>query len=154
MSFKELGLRAELLSAVAAEGYSIPTPIQERAIPSILQGCDVMGGAQTGTGKTAAFALPMLQMLSEKKTTDRRPRALILTPTRELANQILENIGSLGKNLAIRSCAIFGGVGIYPQIERLRNGVDIVVGCPGRLLDHAGQRTIDLSKIEIFFVVY
>lgn len=148
MSFNALGLRAELLSAVAAEGYSSPTPIQQKAIPAILAGHDVMGGAQTGTGKTAAFALPMLQLLSERRAPDRRPRALILTPTRELANQILDNIVSYGKSLHLRSTAIFGGVGIQPQIAKLRAGVDIIVACPGRLLDHSGQRTVDLSGIE------
>jgi ATP-dependent RNA helicase RhlE len=149
MSFKALGLRAELLSSVSDEGYSIPTPIQQKAIPAILEGRDVMGGAQTGTGKTAAFALPILQLLCERKTTDKRPRALILTPTRELAGQIQENIVSLGKKLRLKSCAVFGGVGIHPQIMRFRAGVDIITACPGRLLDHAGQKTVDLSNIEI-----
>jgi ATP-dependent RNA helicase RhlE len=149
MSFNELGLRAELLSAVEAEGYKVPTPIQRLTIPAILGGHDVMGGAQTGTGKTAAFALPILQLLSERKREGKRPRTLILTPTRELANQIQDNIEGYGRNLAIRSCTIFGGVGMQPQVERLRRGVDIIVACPGRLLDHAGQRTVDLSGIEI-----
>jgi ATP-dependent RNA helicase RhlE len=149
MLFNELGLRAELLSAVEAEGYKVPTPIQEKAVPAILEGYDVMGGAQTGTGKTAAFALPILQILTERKRESRRPRALILTPTRELANQIQANFEGYGRNLRIHSTTIFGGVGMQPQVERLRRGVDIIVACPGRLLDHAGQRTVDLSGIEI-----
>ncbi len=149
MSFKELGLRVELLSAVEAEGYESPTPIQQKAVPAILAGHDVMGGAQTGTGKTAAFALPILQLLTERKRFGKKARALVLTPTRELANQIQANFVSYGRNLTILSTTVFGGVGMQPQVDQLRRGVDIIVACPGRLLDHAGQRTVDLSGIEI-----
>ncbi|MEK7773397.1 MAG: DEAD/DEAH box helicase, partial [Deltaproteobacteria bacterium] len=148
MSFEHLGLQAELLGAVAAEGYTSPTPIQARAIPVILEGRDVLGGAQTGTGKTAAFALPILQLLN-KGGKGRLPRALILTPTRELAAQVEESVRTYGRNLPLRSTVIYGGVGINPQIEALRRGVDILVATPGRLLDHAGQGTLNLSKVEI-----
>ncbi|MBI5184949.1 MAG: DEAD/DEAH box helicase [Nitrospinae bacterium] len=149
MSFDQLGLQAELLSAVAKQGYTSPTPIQAKAIPVILQGRDVMAGAQTGTGKTAAFTLPILQLLSQNAAKERRPRALVLTPTRELAAQVRESVVTYGKGMRLRSTVIFGGVGINPQIGDLRRGVDIVVATPGRLLDHAGQRTVDLSRIEI-----
>jgi len=148
MSFEQLGIQAELLDAVAAEGYTSPTPIQARAIPVILEGRDVLGGAQTGTGKTAAFALPILQLLN-KGGKGRLPRALILTPTRELAAQVEESVRTYGRNLPLRSTVIYGGVGINPQIEALRRGVDILVATPGRLLDHAGQGTLNLSKVEI-----
>lgn len=148
MSFENLGLRAELLSAVAAEGYTTPTPIQAKSIPVILAGRDVMGGAQTGTGKTAAFALPILQLLA-KGEKGRLPRTLVLTPTRELAAQVGESFRTYGKNLSLRSAIIYGGVGIGPQIDALRRGVDILVATPGRLLDHAGQGTLNLSKVEI-----
>jgi len=149
MSFEQLGLRAELLRAVSAQGYTTPTPIQAQAIPVILKGRDVLGGAQTGTGKTAAFALPMLQMLSRRGGKSRRPRALILTPTRELAAQGAEFIETYGKNLRLRSAVVFGGVPINPQIKRLRQGVDILVATPGRLLDHAGRGTVNLSEVEM-----
>ncbi len=152
MSFDELGLKAELLSAVAAEGYTKPTPIQEKSIPLVLEGRDVLAGAQTGTGKTAAFTLPMLQILSQEGASfqkGRLPRALVLTPTRELAAQVGESVDTYGKNLRLNSTIIYGGVGINPQIASLRRGVDIVVGTPGRLLDHAGQGTLKLSKVEI-----
>ncbi len=148
MSFEKLGLQAELLNAVAREGYATPTPIQTKSIPAILAGRDVMGGAQTGTGKTAAFALPMLQLLS-KGEKGRLPRALVLTPTRELAAQVEESFKTYGRFLPLRSTVIYGGVGINPQIEALRRGVDILVATPGRLLDHAGQGTLSLSKVEI-----
>ncbi len=151
MSFDKLGLSAEILRAINAQGYNNPTPIQKQAIPMILQGRDVMGGAQTGTGKTAGFTLPLLQKLSEN-TSDkkRRPiRALILTPTRELAAQVGDSVRTYGRHLPLRSAVIFGGVKINPQIEKLRRGVDILVATPGRLLDHANQRTLDLSKVEI-----
>jgi len=148
MSFEKLGLQAQLLSAVAAEGYTTPTPIQAQAIPVILAGRDVMGGAQTGTGKTAAFALPILQLLG-KGEKGRLPRALILTPTRELAAQVAESVRTYGKHMPLRSAVIYGGVGINPQIEQLRRGIDILVATPGRLLDHAGQGTLNLSKVEI-----
>ncbi len=148
MSFERLGLQAELLDAVAAEGYTSPTPIQARAIPVILEGRDVLGGAQTGTGKTAAFALPILQLLN-KGERGRLPRALILTPTRELAAQVEESVRTYGRKLPLRSTVIYGGVGINPQIDALRRGVDILVATPGRLLDHAGQGTLNLSRVEI-----
>ncbi|MBI9090966.1 MAG: DEAD/DEAH box helicase [Desulfobacterium sp.] len=149
MSFENFGLKTELLSAVAAEGYTTPTPVQTEAIPVILQKRDVLAGAQTGTGKTAAFALPILQLLGNTKGKACKPRCLVLTPTRELAAQIQESFESLGRSLSLRSTVIFGGVGINPQIDKLRRGVDILVATPGRLLDHAGRRTLDLSQVEI-----
>jgi ATP-dependent RNA helicase RhlE len=151
MSFDSLGLSAELLRAVSEQGYTEPTPIQKKAIPTILTGKDVMAGAQTGTGKTAGFTLPLLQLLSGKSHhTGRRPvRALVLTPTRELAAQVGESVETYGRHLHMNSAVIFGGVKINPQIEKLRRGVDILVATPGRLLDHAGQKTVDLSQIEI-----
>jgi len=150
MSFDTLGLRAELLRAVADQGYSEPTPIQLQAIPEILAGRDVLAGAQTGTGKTAGFTLPLLQRLAASPpTTGRRPvRALVLVPTRELAAQVAESVSTYGRHLHLRCAVIFGGVKINPQIAQLRRGVDIIVATPGRLLDHAGQRTIDLSNVE------
>jgi ATP-dependent RNA helicase RhlE len=151
MSFDQLGLSAALLRAVADQGYHEPTPIQHKAIPLILEGRDVLAGAQTGTGKTAAFTLPLLERL--QKTRDgaqrKRPRALILTPTRELAAQVGESVRTYGRHLPVKAAMIFGGVGIHPQIDKLRQGVDIVIATPGRLLDHLGQRTVDLSAIEI-----
>ena len=151
MSFDTLGLSAELLRAVADQGYSEPTPVQSQAIPIILQGKDILAGAQTGTGKTAGFTLPLLQRLSDEKPgKGRRPvRALILTPTRELAAQVEESVKTYGKHLPLTSTVIFGGVKINPQIQRLRTGVDIVVATPGRLLDHVSQKTLDLSAVEI-----
>jgi len=151
MSFEKLGLRAELLKALDHEGYTNPTTIQEKAIPPILQGCDILGGSQTGTGKTAAFTLPLLQRLIETPGghPSKCPRVLVLTPTRELAAQVGESVTRYGTNLPLNSTTIFGGVGMGAQVKRLRQGVDIVVATPGRLLDHAGQRTIDLSQIEI-----
>ena len=151
MSFDSLGLRAELLAAVSTEGYTIPTPIQSKTIPLILEGRDVLAGAQTGTGKTAAFTLPMLQLLSLSGQGEkgRFPRALVLAPTRELAAQVNESIRTYGRNLRQSSTVVFGGVGIQPQIDALRRGVDILVATPGRLLDHAGQGTVNLSKVEI-----
>ncbi len=149
MSFEHLGLEAELLRAVSAQGYPCPTPIQEKAIPVILRGRDVLAGAQTGTGKTAAFTLPLLQLLQGGKRSGPQPRALVLTPTRELAAQVGGSITTYGTHLPLRSTVVFGGVGINPQIESLRRGVDILVATPGRLLDHAGQGTVDLSRIEI-----
>ncbi len=149
MSFEKLGLRAELLSAVAAEGYTTPTPVQERTIPVVLEGRDVLAGAQTGTGKTAAFALPILQLLNKADSAMRFPRALVLTPTRELAAQVHESFLTYGRNLRLRSTVVYGGVGINPQMDKLRRGVDILVATPGRLLDHAGQGTVNLSKVEI-----
>jgi ATP-dependent RNA helicase RhlE len=151
MLFEELGLSAELLRAVEEQGYREATPIQQQAIPLILEGRDVLAGAQTGTGKTAGFALPLLQRLQMSRTDDRRRRirALILTPTRELAAQVSESVRDYGHHLPFRTAVIFGGVSINPQKSKLRKGVDIVVATPGRLLDHLQQKTIDLSGIEI-----
>ncbi|MDA3869592.1 MAG: DEAD/DEAH box helicase, partial [Gammaproteobacteria bacterium] len=152
MSFESLGLRAELLRAVSEKGYTTPTPIQQQAIPLILEGRDIMGGAQTGTGKTAGFTLPLLQrlMASTKPENNRRNvRALVLTPTRELAAQVEESVDVYGKYLPLKSTVVFGGVKINPQIQKLRSGVDILVATPGRLLDHVGQKTVDLSNVEI-----
>jgi len=151
MSFESLGLSAELLRAIGEQGYTQPTPIQSKAIPLILSGRDVMAGAQTGTGKTAGFTLPMLQRLSRTPGQGgRRPvRALVLTPTRELAAQVGESVECYGRHLDLRSAVIFGGVKINPQIDQLRRGVDILVATPGRLLDHAAQKTLDLSRVEI-----
>lgn len=151
MSFESLGLRAEILRAVSEKAYSKPTPIQQQAIPLILEGRDIMGGAQTGTGKTAGFTLPLLQRLMEKGNNgqSRAVRALVLTPTRELAAQVGESINDYGKYLPLKSAVIFGGVKINPQINKLRQGIDILVATPGRLLDHISQKTIDLSKLDI-----
>jgi ATP-dependent RNA helicase RhlE len=149
MSFDSLGLAPALLRALAEYGYTQPTPIQAAAIPPALAGQDLLAAAQTGTGKTAAFALPLLQKLSTSgQTMTRRPRALILTPTRELAAQIHENMRSYGKHLQVSSTTIFGGVSMGPQINALRRGVDIVIATPGRLMDHMQQRTLDLSAVE------
>jgi ATP-dependent RNA helicase RhlE len=150
MSFESLGLCDELLSAITAQGYTTPTPIQTQAIPVVFEGCDLLAGAQTGTGKTAAFALPIVQMLSETVLPAKRrsPRALVLVPTRELAAQVSGQMQNYGRRLSLRSTMIYGGVNIQAQIERLHRGVDIVVATPGRLLDHAERNTINLSKIE------
>jgi len=153
MSFENLGLRPEILTGVKFQGYVEPTPIQEQAIPVILQGRDILAGAQTGTGKTAAFTLPLLHLLSTgDHPGGHLPRALILTPTRELAAQVAESVKTYGQGLHMRSAVIFGGVGINPQIERLRKGLDIVIGTPGRLLDLAGQKILDLSHIEVLIL--
>ncbi len=149
MPFQTLGLRAELVSSVKRQGYTTPTPIQAKAIPVILDSRDVLARAQTGTGKTAAFTLPMLQLLDQNGGRGRFPRALVLTPTRELAAQVAESVRTYGRHMPLRSTVVFGGVGINPQKEKLRRGVDILVATPGRLLDHAGQRTVDLSHVEI-----
>jgi ATP-dependent RNA helicase RhlE len=151
MSFDTLGLAAELLRAISEQGYTEPTPIQSKAIPAILEGKDVLAGAQTGTGKTAGFTLPLLQRLNENqnKSKQRPIRALVLTPTRELAAQVGESIKIYGRHLPLRSTVIFGGVKINPQKDKLRQGVDILVATPGRLLDHIGQKTVDLSRVEI-----
>lgn len=154
-SFAELGLLPELLRAVAEEGYTEPTPIQSQAIPLILQGRDVMGGAQTGTGKTAGFALPLLQRLARHASTSTSParhpvRALILTPTRELAAQVEQSVRVYGKYVGLRSAVVFGGVDIKPQIAALRSGVEFLVATPGRLLDHVQQKTVNLQQVEAF----
>ena len=150
MSFNTLGLSEPLLRAISEEGYSEPTPIQKQAIPLILAKKDVLGGAQTGTGKTAGFTLPLLQLLSESTPAKgkRKIRALILTPTRELAAQVGESVKTYGRHLPFKSTIIFGGVGINPQKATLRQGVDIVIATPGRLLDLANQRSLDLSTVE------
>lgn len=155
MSFESLGLIPPLLKAIHEVGYTEPTPIQAQAIPAVLSGGDLLAGAQTGTGKTAGFTLPLLHKLAlqlEKNGTGaKRPvRALILTPTRELAAQVEECVRSYGKYLPLRSLVIFGGVGMNPQIDALRRGVDILVATPGRLLDHHQQGTVDLSQVEYF----
>ncbi len=151
MSFDNLGLMAELLRAVSEQGYSEPTPIQHQAIPVILAGRDVLAGAQTGTGKTAGFTLPLLQRLSRTAPSGkRRPvRAIVLTPTRELAAQVGTSVATYGKYLPLQCMQIYGGVSINPQIEALRRGVDILVATPGRLLDLVGQKVLDLSQVEI-----
>ena len=154
MLFSELGLNADILRSLTEQGYDTPTPIQAQAIPVVLAGRDLMAAAQTGTGKTAGFTLPMLQMLS---TTDAaggaqtkfRTRALILTPTRELAAQVHESVRTYGKYLKVRAAAIFGGVSMGPQTKLLKGGVEIIVATPGRLLDHVMQRSADLSGIEL-----
>jgi len=151
MSFNSLGLSAELLRAISEQGYTEPTPVQEKAIPAILEGFDLMARAQTGTGKTAGFTLPLLQKINanpQKPGHRRLLRALILTPTRELAAQVRESVATYGKHLPLKSTVVFGGVKINPQIMKLRSGVDILVATPGRLLDHARQKTVDLSRVE------
>jgi ATP-dependent RNA helicase RhlE len=150
MSFENLGLSADLLRAIREQGYTEATPVQQQAIPAILEGSDVLAAAQTGTGKTAGFTLPMLQRLSERASNNhKRPvRALVLTPTRELAAQVAESIQTYGRHLPLTSAVIFGGVNINPQIHQLRRGVDVVVATPGRLLDHVQRRTVDLSQVE------
>ncbi|MCL4775434.1 MAG: DEAD/DEAH box helicase [Burkholderiaceae bacterium] len=155
MSFAALGLSEALVRAVTERGYTSPTPIQAKAIPAVLSGGDLLAGAQTGTGKTAGFVLPILQRLST--TAARKPaaggarpiRVLILVPTRELAAQVEESVVAYARYLKVSSTVVFGGVNINPQIDRLRRGVDILVATPGRLLDHAGQRTVDLSGVEV-----
>ena len=146
MSFSDLGLMPELLRAVAEKGYSRPTPIQQAAIPAVLAGRDVLAGAQTGTGKTAAFVLPLLQRLSTP--AGRAPRALVLTPTRELAAQVAESAADYGRYSPVRSTVIFGGVSDKPQIAALRQGCDLLVATPGRLQDLAQQRQLDLSQVQ------
>ena len=151
MTFDKLGLSPELLRAVSDQGYTTPTPVQAQAIPVILEGHDIMAGAQTGTGKTAGFTLPILQLLQKDHAErgHRHIRVLVLTPTRELAAQVNESIVTYGKHLSFRSAVVFGGVGINPQIDKLKRGVDILVATPGRLLDLVNQRKCDLSKIEM-----
>ncbi len=151
MSFDQLGLLAELKRAVSDQGYSQATPIQAKAIPSILSGKDVLAGAQTGTGKTAGFTLPLLQRLhlAQRKRQPKQVRALVLTPTRELAAQVHDSVREYSAHLPMRSAVVFGGVGINPQIDRLRGGLDILVATPGRLLDLSQQGAVDLSQLEI-----
>ncbi|QDQ28555.1 DEAD/DEAH box helicase [Chitinimonas arctica] len=154
MSFDSLGLHAEILRAVLDSGYTVPTPVQAHAIPVILSGRDVMAGAQTGTGKTAAFTLPLLNKLQPYANTSASParhpvRALILTPTRELCDQVFDSVQTYSKYMPVRATAVFGGVDMKPQIEALRKGSEIVVATPGRLLDHVQNKTINLSQVEI-----
>lgn len=150
MSFENLGLCPEILTTIKFKGYVEPTPIQAQAIPVVLEGKDVLAGAQTGTGKTAAFTLPILEFLSSTQhKSSNYPRALVITPTRELAAQVAESVEEYGKGLGLRSTVIFGGVSINPQIKRIRRGVDIVIGTPGRLLDLVGQKVLNLSRVEI-----
>ena len=157
MSFEQLGLSTELLRAISDQGYVSPTPIQEQAIPVILEGKDVMGGAQTGTGKTASFTLPMLQRLQIHANTSMSPakhpvRALILVPTRELAMQVHDSVKTYSKYSALRSAVVYGGVNIDTQIEIVRSGAEILVATPGRLLDHIQQKTLTLTKVEVFIL--
>jgi len=151
MSFENLGLMPELARALAEQGYTQPTPIQTEAVPLALAGHDLMGGAQTGTGKTAAFALPLLQRLAQLPPAGgpRRPRALVLTPTRELAVQVHDSLRKYGKYLRLASTTIYGGAGMQPQIDALRRGVDVLVATPGRLIDHMERRSVDLSQIRM-----
>ncbi|MBL8224687.1 MAG: DEAD/DEAH box helicase [Chromatiales bacterium] len=151
MSFDSLGLRPELLRALGDCGYTTPTPVQARAIPEILAGRDMLAGAQTGTGKTAGFTLPLLQRLADAPPASgpRAPRALVLVPTRELAAQVADSVRTYGRHLPLRATVVFGGVGFNPQADELRRGTDILVATPGRLLDHAGQRTVDLSAVSV-----
>jgi len=156
MSFASLGLSDALVRAVTERGYTVPTPIQRQAIPAVLAGGDLLAGAQTGTGKTAGFTLPILHRLAtadngrSATAGGRAPiRALILTPTRELAAQVEESVREYGKYVKLKSMVVFGGVGIQPQIQQLRGRVDILVATPGRLLDHVSQRTLDLSRVEV-----
>jgi len=155
MSFASLGQSDALVRAVTERGYTVPTPIQRQAIPAVLSGGDLLAGAQTGTGKTAGFTLPILHRLAADNgrivnAGGRAPiRALILTPTRELAAQVEESVREYGKYVKLKSMVIFGGVGIQPQIQQLRGRIDILVATPGRLLDHVGQRTLDLSRVEV-----
>ena len=154
MSFLNLGLCEEILRAIKEEGYTTPTPIQSKSIPVILSKKDVLAGAQTGTGKTAGFTLPLLQRLKDSTSKDKKShvRALILTPTRELAAQVAQSVETYGKYLPFKSAVIFGGVRINPQITVLKKGVDIVIATPGRLLDLVSQNCLDLSKVEFFIL--
>ena len=147
MKFQQFNFHPKVAAGVAAAGYSTPTPIQAQAIPTVMEGRDVMGLAQTGTGKTAAFALPILHRLMGGKRG--QVRALVVAPTRELAEQINDSFRTLGHQTGLRSITVYGGVGINPQIQKLRAGVEIVVACPGRLLDHIQQKTINLSQLEV-----
>ena len=152
MSFEDLGLAPFLLRALAEQGYETPTAIQREAIPQVLEGHDLLAGAQTGTGKTAAFGLPLLQHLGTSPQAvngPRKPRALVLAPTRELATQVHDSLRDYSKYLRIPSAVIYGGVGMGNQLDALRRGVDLVIACPGRLIDHIERRSVDLSGIEI-----
>lgn len=150
MEFQEFKLHPIIAASIKEAGYVTPTPIQQQSIPTVMQGRDVMGLAQTGTGKTAAFALPVLNRLMEGPRGS--VRALVVAPTRELAEQIHESFVTLGRKTGIKSVTVYGGVNVNPQIQALKNGVEIVVACPGRLLDHIGQGTINLSKLEVLIL--
>lgn len=157
MLFEQLGLSTDILRAVNEEGYKQPTPIQEKAIPVILEGKDVMGAAQTGTGKTAGFTLPMLRRLEVYGNTSMSParhpvRALVLVPTRELAIQVYESIVNFSKYTTLKSALVYGGVNIDTQEGAIRNGIEILVATPGRLLDHLQQKYLLLSKVEILIL--
>ncbi len=159
MSFNQLGLSAELLAVVGAQGYTTSTPIQQQAIPHVIAGHDLMACAQTGTGKTAAFVLPILHRLTLRHDQPGHiprdgvsPRVLVLVPTRELAAQVEQSVRTYGRNSRVRSLAVFGGVGINPQINTLRRGVDVLVATPGRLMDHMQQRTVNLGRIEVLIL--
>lgn len=150
MSFKSLGLSEALVKAVSAQGYDTPTPIQSKSIPPVLEGKDVLASAQTGTGKTAGFTLPMLQLLSQEQPLRNRPvRALILTPTRELAAQVHQNVKDYSKFVNLRSTVIFGGVSQKSQVSKIKNGVDVLIATPGRLIDLNNQGLLSLAKVEI-----
>lgn len=153
--FDDFGLAPPIMQALAEQGYVHPTPIQAKAIPIVLQGHDVMGAAQTGTGKTASFSLPIIQLLMAHANTSASParhpvRALVLTPTRELADQVAENVKAYSRHTPLRSTVVFGGVDMTPQTAALRSGVEILIATPGRLLDHVQQKTLNLSQTEIF----
>ncbi|MDC1284978.1 DEAD/DEAH box helicase [Gammaproteobacteria bacterium] len=154
MTFDDLGLSPAILTAVTEKGYDTPSPIQEKAIPAVLSGRDVMAAAQTGTGKTAGFTLPLLEILSKsgKKVQSNQVRALVLTPTRELAAQVAESVSDYSKNLPIRSSVVFGGVKINPQMQRLRQGVDVLVATPGRLLDLYNQNAVKFDNLEVLIL--
>jgi ATP-dependent RNA helicase RhlE len=149
MSFSSLGLGPKLLQSITDVGYTTPTPIQTAAVPHVLAGRDLIGIAQTGTGKTAAFVLPILERLSQTPQPSRNPRALIVAPTRELAAQIEENVQLLGRALRVRCTTVFGGVGESPQIKALRQGVDVLVATPGRLIDLMGSRHVSLADVQV-----
>ncbi|MBI3562789.1 MAG: DEAD/DEAH box helicase [Gammaproteobacteria bacterium] len=151
MSFVSFGLSADIVRAITVKGYTVATPIQQQAIPAVLAGRDLMAAAQTGTGKTAAFTLPLLERLIQlpSPASATKVRALVLTPTRELAGQVSESVRDYGKFLSLRSGVVFGGVNINPQMKTLRRGVDILVATPGRLIDHMTRRTVDLSQVSI-----
>ena len=156
MTFASLGLSADLLQTVAEEGYEAPTPVQEAAIPHVLAGRDVLAAAQTGTGKTAAFTLPILDRLRVHANTSFSParhpvRALILVPTRELAMQVDDSVRTYGRTVPLRSTVVYGGVPMEPQVKALRGGIEILVATPGRLLDLVGQRVANLGQVEILF---
>lgn len=152
--FADFGLDATILRALTDQGYVHPTPIQAQAIPVVLQGRDVMGAAQTGTGKTAGFSLPILQLLMAQANTSMSParhpvRALILTPTRELAVQVADNVAAYARHTPLRSTVVFGGMDMKPQTEALRRGVEVVIATPGRLLDHVEQKNINLGQVQM-----